>query len=339
MDTWKISEKVIKSLPTPIIIIDNSQKAIIINEGFKSLFTPRKKTLRRGQSLETILTREKNLYLKIQSIISTINDKEIFEYTIEERTYRVTVKKVTDYYSPKYFILFENITPQDNIEQLRRKFISNVAHELRTPLAGISAHAELIAYQDLDQNEVKENAGVIYREVQRLSKLVNELLDITKYDQNKIRMEPELFKIDDLLAEIDFLYQAKVKETNIKLIIESNGYNLYADYDRLKQVMINLIDNAFTHTKDKIEVIVKKKNEKIRILVIDNGVGLTHQQKERIFDRFYRADVSRTRFSGGTGLGLAIVREIVNLHNGKIYVQSEPNKGTEFVIEIPLLNQ
>ncbi len=338
MDTWNISEKVIKSLPTPIIIIDNSQKAIIINEGFKSLFTPRKKVLRRGQSLETILTREKNLYLKLQSIISTIKDTEIFEYTIEESTYRVTVKKVTDYYSPKYFILFENITPQDNIEQLRRKFISNVAHELRTPLAGISAHAELIAYQDLDQTEVKDNAKVIYREVQRLSKMVNELLDITKYDQNKIRMEPELFKTEELLSEIKFLYEAKIKETNVEFIVEDGGYSIYADYDRLKQVLINLIDNAFIHTKNKIEVIVKKKNEKIRILVIDNGVGLTHYQKERIFERFYRADVSRARFSGGTGLGLAIVHEIVNLHNGKIYVQSEPNKGTEFILEIPILN-
>ncbi len=338
MDTWKISEKVIKSLPTPVIVIDNSRKAIIINQGFKTVFSPHKKTLRRGQTLKTILEREHNLYLKIKTIMSHIDETEIFDYTMEEQTYRVTIKKITDYFSPKYCILFENITPSDNIEQLRRKFISNVAHELRTPLAGVSAHAELIAYQDLNAEEVKDNAKIIYREIQRLSKMVNELLDITKYDQNRIRMHPEYFHVKDLINEISFLYHAKVTETNVKLEIDVEDLELYADYDRIKQVLINIIDNAFSYTNDKVEIIAKAKNKKIRIHVIDNGIGLTIQQKEKIFDRFYRTDSSRARFSGGTGLGLSIVKEIINLHNGKIYVQSELDKGTEFVIELPLLN-
>ncbi len=338
MDTWKISEKVIKSLPTPVIVIDNSRKAIIINQGFKTVFSPHKKVLRRGQTLRTILEREHNLYLKIKTIMSHIDDAEIFDYTMEEQTYRVTVKKITDYFSPKYCILFENITPSDNIEQLRRKFISNVAHELRTPLAGVSAHAELIAYQDLNTKEVKDNAKIIYREIQRLSKMVNELLDITKYDQNRIRMYPEYFHVKDLINEIGFLYHAKITESKIKLEIDVEDLEIYADYDRIKQVLINIIDNAFSYTNDKVEIIAKAKNKKIRIHVIDNGIGLTIQQKEKIFDRFYRTDSSRARFSGGTGLGLSIVKEIINLHNGKIYVQSELDKGTEFVIELPLLN-
>ncbi len=337
MDTWKISEKVIKSLPTPMIVIDNSRKAIIINKGFKSLFSQHRKTIRRGQTLKTILTREYNLYLKIKSIMSTIDDTEIFVYTMEEQTYRVTISKITDYFSPKYCILFENITPEDNIEELRRKFISNVAHELRTPLAGVSAHAELIAYQDLNEQEVKDNAKIIYKEVQRLSKMVTELLDITKYDQNKIRMNPEYFEIGILFQEISFLYEARAKETNINITFEPVDIEIYADYDRLKQVLINLIDNAFSYTNNRIEVIATLKNKKIRILVADNGIGLTHAQMEKIFERFYRTDSSRARFSGGTGLGLSIVKEIVDLHNGKVYVQSELEKGTEFVVEIPVL--
>ncbi len=337
MDTWKISEKVIKSLPTPMIVIDNSRKAIIINKGFKSLFSQHKKVIRRGQSLKSILPREHNLYLKIKSIMTTIDDTEIFVYTMEERTYRVTITKITDYFSPKYCILFENITPENNIEELRRKFISNVAHELRTPLAGVSAHAELIAYQDLNEQEVKDNAKIIYKEVQRLSKMVTELLAITKYDQNKIRMCPEYFEVNLLFQEINFIFESKAKETGIDISFDPVDIEIYADYDRLKQVLINLIDNAFAYTKTKIEVIATLKNKKIRILVIDNGVGLTHSQMERVFDRFYRTDSSRARFSGGTGLGLSIVKEIIDLHNGKVYVQSELDKGTEFVIEIPVL--
>lgn len=337
MDTWKISEKVIKSLPTPMIVIDNSRKAIIINEGFKTLFCQHKKIIRRGQNLKTILAREHNLYLKIKSIMTTIDETEIFVYTVDELTYRVTITKITDYFSPKYCILFENITPEDDIEKLRRKFISNVAHELRTPLAGISAHAELIAYQELNELEVKDNAKIIYKEVQRLSKMVTELLDITKYDQNKIRMRPEYFEIKILFEEIKFIFEAKAQEANINISFDPVDIEIYADYDRLKQVLINLIDNAFAYTKDRIEVIAKLKNKKIRLLVIDNGVGLTHKQMERIFDRFYRTDSSRTRFSGGTGLGLSIVKEIVDIHNGKVYVQSEVDKGTEFVVEIPVL--
>lgn len=337
MDTWKISEKVIKSLPTPIIVIDNAQKAIIINEGFKQLFSQHKKVIRRSQQLETILNKEQNLYLKIASIITTLGDKEIFEYTMEGETFRVTVKKITDYFSPKFCILLENITPQDDIEQLRRKFISNVAHELRTPLAGISSHAELIAYQDdMERDEIKETAQIIYKEVQRLSKMVTELLDISKYDQNQTRLYPEMFAVKDLLNEIKFLYHGKAEDTGIKLFIEENDIEIYADYDKLKQVLINLIDNAFAYTKDKIEVLVVQKNNKLRITVSDNGIGLSNPQKELIFERFYRTDESRTYYSGGTGLGLSIVKEIIDLHNGKIYVQSEMNCGTEFVLELPI---
>lgn len=334
---WEFQETLIKSLPTPMIVVDEQQKTIIVNQGFKHIFSQYRTNIRRGTNLATILKAVPDLHTEIVGKLTNNREKSKFVYEFQEQHYLVMVNQVSKQDNKNHIIMFHNITKQEEIEQIRRKFISNVAHELRTPLAAISSQAELIAYHDgLSHQEIVEHATLIYSEVQRLSSMVSELLDITHYDQAQVKLRYEDFDIKDLVEEIALIYRMKKDHKKVEFIIDCPNLIICADYDKLKQVLINLIDNAYVYTTNKVELTIAQKGNKVRIGVIDDGVGLTVEQKQKIFVRFYRTDTSRNRNSGGTGLGLAIVKEIIALHHGEIFVNGEIGRGTEFILEIPV---
>ncbi len=176
---------------------------------------------------------------------------------------------------------------------------------------------------------------MIFLEIKRLSKIVADLLDISKFDENIITLVKTEIEVQDLFDDLTHLFNERFAKFKIKLIIKPSKLTVYADYFKLKQVFINLIENALLYAKTDVVIYANLKNDNIRFIVQDNGLGLTYQQKEKIFERFYRIDESRNRNSGGTGLGLSIVKEIITGHNGEIYVQSEINQGTEFIFSIP----
>ncbi len=166
--------------------------------------------------------------------------------------------------------------------------------------------------------------------------MVTEILELSKFDQDAIYVSYDKFNINDICKDVKRLYKSRAKKQNIELNIGTLDLVIEAEYDKIKQVLINLIENAFLYTKDKVYLNVEVKNNKVRFTVEDNGMGLTYEQKQLIFTRFYRTDESRTRNSGGSGLGLAIISEIVKTHGGEIYVQSELNVGSEFIVELPI---
>lgn len=272
----------------------------------------------------------------VQNIRNT--DKvDKFTYDLKNRIFEITITKFHYQHERMYSISFLDVTVREETEEIRRNFVSNVTHELRTPLAAISTISEIMAFQDnLSNSEYKENSEIIYNEIQRLSKMVTQLLEISKYDRNLVVLEYEAFEIKNLFDDLEKLFDKRAKKNNIKLIFEPCSVCVRADYDKLKQVLINLIENAFVYTKDEIVLYAKLKNKKVRLAVIDNGIGLLYEDKEKIFDRFIRTDESRARNSGGAGLGLSIVKDIIEAHAGDIYVQSEVNEGSEFIIELPI---
>jgi signal transduction histidine kinase len=328
-------DKLVKSIPTPAIFIDSHLKAISVNSAFKNIFGQHEKVIRRGQKVKSILSGHEPLYNEIISRIIN-KDSDMFVHQIENRYYEITITMIIQT-EESAFLTFHDVTEREILEDVRRKFISNVAHELRTPLAAASSYAEILAFHDnVSIDEVKEDASYIYNELQRLSKLVNDLFDITKFDQKQIVLNKSIFDVADLMSDIKTLYKNKSNRVDYAVTFETINLDINADYDRLKQVMINLMDNAFLYSKDCIRVKVTEKKNKVRIAVIDNGPGLTLEQKEKIFNRFYRTDQSRARHSGGSGLGLAIVKEFITLHGGNIYVHSELGNGSEFIVEIPI---
>ncbi len=215
--------------------------------------------------------------------------------------------------------------------------MSNVTHELRTPMAAISSLSESLAYQeDVSKEEYQEVSEIIFLEIQRLSKMVTEILELSKFDQDAMYITKEEFDVNVIITDIERLFSSRSVETGIKFEVNTINQVIDADYDKIKQVLINLIENAFLYTRDEIQISAAVKNEKVRITVADNGHGLNFEQKQLIFSRFFRTDESRARNSGGTGLGLSIAKEIVDRHQGNIYVQSELNIGSEFIVELPI---
>ena len=226
------------------------------------------------------------------------------------------------------------------VEEKRSQFVSNASHELKTPLSSIKLMADsIIQTPDISMDQVREFLGDITSEVDRLNRIVNRLLYITRMDSVTESREFELTNLRNLVLDIVRNLRPLAERDHITLQVDApQDVYMMMDADRLWQGIYNLCDNAIKYTREygQVDVILEKEAAAAIVTVRDNGVGLTPEEQERIFDRFYRVDKARARDTGGTGLGLSIVQSVVALHGGEIQVLSEPNMGSEFKIILPL---
>ena len=225
------------------------------------------------------------------------------------------------------------------MENMRKKLTSDISHELRTPLTSIQTHLE--AMIDGIWEPSPERLNSVNEEVIRLSHLVNQLKNLTKYDTEKNKLEISEVNLKQLIKNIIYNNQSFAFENNIEIEYELQEIMANVDKEKITQVIVNLVSNAirYTNCNCKIEgkIIIKlyKENEFIKIIVKDNGIGIPEESLNYIFERFYRVDKSRCRNTGGTGIGLAICKSIIDLHKGKIEVKSKVNEGSEFIITLP----
>lgn len=236
--------------------------------------------------------------------------------------------------------VFQDITEQYKLDNMRKEFVANVSHELRTPITTIKSYSETLIDGAIDDKEVAMDfLGTINSETDRMTKLINDLLELSKYDYKYAKLDFNEFDIVNMVKGcIDKLVKlAADKKQNIKYNLHDNHIIINGDKDRLEQVIINILSNSIKYTPDSgtIEVGINELGDDIEISIKDNGIGMSKEDKERIFERFYRVDKARSRAMGGTGLGLSIAREIVDAHGGRIEVYSELNIGTEMKIIIP----
>lgn len=223
-------------------------------------------------------------------------------------------------------------------EERRRQFMANAAHEMRTPLTTINGILEGLQYDAIPEEDKKHSIQLMQNDTRRLIRLVNDNLDYEKIRTNQIAMERKVFDASAVLENLreQLAKKAKEKKDTLHLDVEKN-LRVYADYDRFVQIMFNIIQNAIQFTDNGIIDIRGKRVEKgSQFVVQDNGIGMTPEQLENIWERYYKADRSRmnTKY-GESGLGLAIVRQLVLLHGGKIDVKSQYGKGTTFTIFFP----
>lgn len=228
------------------------------------------------------------------------------------------------------------------IEQQRIQFVSDASHELKTPLSSIKLMSDSIVQNpDIPKEQIHEFLSDINNEVDRLNRIINKLLSITKMDTDAEKNESnfELLELRGVVSDIvKTLYPlAKNSEIALNFIADSEVF-IMGDKDTLFQAIYNITDNAIKYTKryGEVNIIVESKEGEAHIVVRDNGVGMRQEDTEHIFERFYRVDKARARETGGTGLGLAIANAAVKSHNGTIRVFSEPNMGSEFTIILPL---
>jgi len=234
-----------------------------------------------------------------------------------------------------------DVTEQQKLESTRREFVANVSHELRTPLTNIKSYTEtIIESGDSLPAEMRTNfLNVVLSETDRMSRIVGDLLTLSKFDYRKMDWNLSVFKTATV---VDKVYQAMLMEAqkhghDMTLNLQENLPEIKGDFERLEQVIINIISNSIKYTPDggKIEITASGDEKTVVIRVKDNGMGVPSEDVSKLFDRFYRVDKARSREKGGTGLGLSIAREIVQHHGGDIYITSDLGKGMTVDIMIP----
>jgi len=228
------------------------------------------------------------------------------------------------------------------MDQMKSEFVSNVSHELRTPLTSITGYTKLMLMEKLGNTNDRQRNGlrIISEEGDRLTRLINNVLDLSKLESGKIKFRLEKIDILEIAEKSIQTLKNSAIEKNIILTLHKHGRftKFKASKDLLKQVFINLLNNAlkFTGKNGKIDVILKRKKNEVEVCVKDTGKGVPKNLIPKLFDKFYQVDTSMTRKHGGTGLGLVIVKHIVDAHKGNIKVKSELGKGSEFIFTLPL---
>jgi two-component system, OmpR family, phosphate regulon sensor histidine kinase PhoR len=237
-------------------------------------------------------------------------------------------------------LVFRNLKKEVDLAQNKADFVSNVSHEIRTPLALISMFAETLEMDRLPSEEKKkEYYSIISKETQRLSGIVNKILNFSQTEANKKRFHLESLHIDTELNGILSTYQFHLRNKGFEYTYSPAGdVWIYADHEALTEIIINLIDNAIKYSDSDKRIEIDTGVEGIYgfIAVRDYGVGISQADQKHIFDKFYRVSSGNLAKSRGTGLGLSLVKQLIEAQAGKITVKSQPGKGSEFKIYFPL---
>ena len=240
-------------------------------------------------------------------------------------------------------VVVQDITEQEKLDNMRKEFVADVSHELKTPITSIMGYADTLIESDVDEANEKKFLERISSEAQRMSKLVADLLILSKYDTAKIKVEKTEFDLGELVKYVFEGQMIEMQKKNItgECYVTADVPPVYADKSGIERVIINIISNAIKYTDDggSITIYVGFVYNDAYIKVKDTGRGIPEKDLGKIFERFYRVDKARTRGTGGTGLGLSIAKEILDQNDSKIDIKSELDKGTDVIIRIPTKNK
>jgi len=236
-------------------------------------------------------------------------------------------------------IILYDISIFEEVNKIKKEFISNVSHELRTPLTAIKGYLETALTEINPNNNIKNYLKIVYKHTERLVNIVKDLLTLSNLESSKVSLEYSKINLKDIINNSLELFNNKISNKKIEILFKPKDIIIFADSFKLQYVLINLIDNAIKYT-DKgyvnIEIDYTKNNQYVTIKIKDTGIGIPKENIPRLFERFYVVNKSRSRESGGTGLGLSIVKHIILLHKGNIIVNSEVEKGSEFILTLPV---
>jgi two-component system phosphate regulon sensor histidine kinase PhoR len=236
----------------------------------------------------------------------------------------------------------EDFNELKKLERYRSEFLGNVSHELRTPLFTIQSYLETLIEGGIKDPEINEKyLKKAYENLERLNRLLNDLIDISQIESKQLRFSFRYFNINELIQKVvdNLKILADQKGITIEFLKDENLKEMaWGDKERLYQAIENLIENAIRHNPPQttVKIYYQKQNSTLRIFVEDNGIGIPDEDLPRIFERFYRVNKERSRESGGTGLGLAIVKHIIEAHQSKIFVESKLNQGTKFYFDLKI---
>ena len=235
--------------------------------------------------------------------------------------------------------LIQDITEHVRLDNMRKEFVADVSHELKTPITSIMGYADTLLEGEYDKETQNRFLNVIASEARRMAQLVTDLLTLSRYDSKKIKKEETEFDLGDLVKKCQDKLAIEIKKKNhtVNCFVTADVPPVYADKYDIERVVLNILTNSIKYTKDggEIKIYVGFVYNDAYIKIFDNGIGIPEEDLSRIFERFYRVDKARTREMGGSGLGLAIAKEILDKNGGSIDIKSVVGQGTEVVVRIP----
>jgi len=235
-------------------------------------------------------------------------------------------------------VLADDRTREQQVEAIRRDFVANVSHELKTPIGALNLLAEAVAEARDDPDAVERFSGRMLHESERLTRLVQQVIDLSRLQDDALSDETQVIKVGELVSEAceHSATDAEDKGIEITMAIEPDLL-VEGDRGQLHAAVSNLVENAVTYSDagSRVAVSAQQSGDTIRITVADTGIGIPNDELERIFERFYRVDPARARATGGTGLGLSIVKHVAASNGGAVEVWSEPGHGSSFTLALP----
>lgn len=329
-------QAITENMQEGLLIIDSDRKILSVNKGGIDLLNGSNAFSYIGKNVISLLI-EDDLLQKLDSVLRQ-GERINTIYHQNEKQSRIFMNPVYEKGEiAGAVIILVDITNMYKAEQIRREFSANVSHELKTPLTSISGFAEMMSNGIVKSPEdMVKFANNIHKEASRLLSLIEDIIRLTEIEENtQVQKEPvDLVEIcQEMIRDLTFAAQQK----QVRLWLKGNNVLMEANRAMISEMIYNLVDNGIKYNKPSgvVEISVTKTLDGIRLSVKDNGIGIPKEHLERVFERFYRVDKSRSKQNGGTGLGLSIVKHVAGYHNGTISIDSEVGKGTEIVVVFP----
>ena len=333
---------IINQMGDGLIAVDNEGYIIHVNPTFIRMLRINQMYITRPIYDEIVGKYNENLTLKNIKKKNISHGSEIIKLENKDILRANFVYLKNDKEEVKGLILvLQDITEHEKLDTMRKEFVANVSHELKTPITTIKSYTETLIDGAMDDKEIWGSfLSVIDKESDRMARLVSDLLQLSRMDHKKNNFNSSRFDIDNLIKDIVNKLDISFKEKNhiIKMGLCDKNIIINGDKDRIEQVIQNILTNAIKYTPNNgiVSITIREENEQAIISIKDNGIGIPKKDVSRIFERFYRVDKARSRDMGGTGLGLSIAKHIIEQHVGDISVKSEVGKGTEFEIKLPV---
>ena len=333
-------EAILQHMNDGILAFDDKGRIMHLNPAAKEMLG-----LQNERTFDEIF-KKLNVEINMEAILYLAN------WTASEQRVNVGDRIVNIFFAPYkdendlssgIIAVVQDITEHVKLDEMRKEFVADVSHELKTPITSIIGYADTLQDGEYDEETTKKFLNVISQEGRRMSNLVSDLLTLSRYDTNRVQKEVTEFDLGELAKKCQEKLRIEIekKKQNVECYVTADVPPIKADKAGMERVILNVLSNAIKYTEEhgSIKIYVGFVYNDAYIKIIDNGIGIPKEDLGRIFERFYRVDKARTREMGGTGLGLSIAKEIIEQNNGSIDIKSEYGKGTEVVIRIPAMKK
>ncbi len=336
-------EAVLASMAEGVIAIDQDETILSINQAALNMLKI-KSFDAKSRTIHEVVRNRQFLEFVIDSLAGKfMREKDVEIQGPEQRIINIRTMALRNAAMQRMgsLLVINDVTKVRRLENIRKDFVANVSHEIKTPLTAIKGFVETLQQgMDKGQGDNLKFLGIIDKHVNRLNAIVEDLLALARIEEidEKVAVALEKRKFKSLVENAVNVVQhrADMKNITFKVQVEEDPY-IKVDSTLFEQALVNLLDNAVAYSleNEKVTISVEEENKQFVISIKDNGIGISQQHLPRLFERFYRVDKARSRKHGGTGLGLAIVKHIVQAHGGNVTVQSLPGKGSVFSIRLP----